>query len=175
LARTAGGQQVPSDAGRTPQALAALKAPDASDQGTFIRSRSRELEVAEGDVQAVGAAAPIAEVGTPQRAGEDHHLLLLLARAGVPGGERLPGYLSRQVLGDPPHPRVVRGAGRSSEPESRPAVEDEALRFGLGASAGSYSGLPPSQDCFLDRPETQRARRATLSGLLCHPPLHSAL
>ncbi|MEV5343810.1 hypothetical protein AB0K93_35915, partial [Streptomyces sp. NPDC052676] len=96
----------------------------------------------------------------PQRAGQDHHLLLL-ARAGVPGGEQLPGYLSRQVLGDPPHPRVVLGASRSSEPESRPGVEDEAVRFGLGASAGLYSGLPPSQDCFLDRPEMQRARRAT--------------
>ncbi|MEV3993798.1 hypothetical protein AB0J57_33445 [Streptomyces sp. NPDC049837] len=33
----------------------------------------------------------------PQRVGEDHHLLLF-ARAAIPGGEQLPGNLSRQPL-----------------------------------------------------------------------------
>lgn len=41
----------------------------------------------------MGPAAPFAKVGVPQRTGEDHRLLLL-ARAGIPGGEQLSGYLS---------------------------------------------------------------------------------
>ncbi|WP_210594485.1 hypothetical protein, partial [Streptomyces scabiei] len=50
-----------------------------------------------------------------QRAGEDHRLLLL-ARAGIPGGEQLPGYLSRQVLGDPPHPRSSEDPAGAANP-----------------------------------------------------------
>ncbi|WP_180989613.1 IS3 family transposase [Streptomyces cahuitamycinicus] len=117
LARAAGGQEARSDAGRTRQALAALNALTRPITGAGSSDREvGELEVAEGDLQAVGAAAPVAEVGMPQRAGEDHQLLLLLARTGVPGGEQLPGYLSRQVLGDPTHPRIVQGPAAAANP-----------------------------------------------------------
>ncbi|CAM5654958.1 hypothetical protein SHIRM173S_10122 [Streptomyces hirsutus] len=86
-----------------------------------------------------------------QRAGEDYHLLLL-PRAGVPGGEEFPGNLSGQVLGDPPHPRVVRGSCRRGEPESCPGVENEAFHFGPCTPTSPDPGLPPRQDRFLDRP-----------------------
>lgn len=43
--------------------------PDASDRRASSSDRKvGELEVAEGDVQAMGAAATVAEVGMPQRA-----------------------------------------------------------------------------------------------------------
>lgn len=111
------------------------------------------------------ARRPHAKVGVSQRTGE-YHRLLLLACAGIPGGEQLPGYLSRQVLSDPPHPRIVRGPRRSREPESRPGMEDEAIRLILGTPTGPYPGLPPSQNRFLDRPNLQRTRRTTCLGSL---------
>ncbi|MEU9060154.1 hypothetical protein AB0D13_15190 [Streptomyces sp. NPDC048430] len=55
-----------------------------------------ELHIGEGDMQAMTAPAPAADVGMPQRAGKDHHLLL--ARADVPSGEQFTGHLSRQEL-----------------------------------------------------------------------------
>ncbi len=110
----------------------------------------------------------------PQRAGEDHQQLLL-TRAGVPGGGQFTGHLSRQGLGDPPHPRIVRGPRRSREPEPRPGVKDEAFRFGPGTQTGPYPGLPPHQNRLLDRLDLRRSRRAPCPGLLRHPPLHGAL
>ncbi|WSM18638.1 hypothetical protein OHB49_45285 (plasmid) [Streptomyces sp. NBC_01717] len=74
-----------------------------------------------------------------------------------------------------PNPRIVRGACRSRESESRTGMEDEPLRLCLGTPTGPYPGLPPSQDRFLDRPHLRRPRGTTCSGLLRHPPLHGAL
>lgn len=47
-----------------------------------------ELDVGESDADPVGASAAVAEVGMPQRAGQDHQLLGL-ARARVSGGEQV--------------------------------------------------------------------------------------
>lgn len=94
---------------------------------------------------------------------------------GIPSGEQLPGYLTRQGLSDPPHPRIVRGPCRRGESASCPGMEDEAFYLGLGTPTSSDTGLPPSHDRFLDRPDLHRTRRTTRLRLLRHLPLHRAL
>ncbi|GAA5705673.1 hypothetical protein Save01_06526 [Streptomyces avermitilis] len=121
-----------------------------------------ELDVGEGDVQTVAASAPVAEVGVTQCTGEDHQLLL--ARADVPDGEQLTGRLSRQGLGGPPHPRIVRGP--PPEPRTRSALgcggRSLPLRPGHAGGpapgAAIASGPPPRSS----RPPPGRAEVGTI-------------
>jgi hypothetical protein len=55
----------------------------------------------------VGAAASVRKAGMPRYRAKDHHLLL--ARADIPGGERLPRDLPVLVRGEDPDRRE--GAG----------------------------------------------------------------
>lgn len=102
-------------------------------------------------MQAVGAAAPVAEVGVPQRAGE-YHQLLLLAPTGVLGG----GQLREDLVG---RYWVIRRSRGSSEAPGGAANPNCALVWKTGPSAsagyvgGPVSGAATEHDCGI-RPST---------------------
>jgi hypothetical protein len=95
------------------------------------------LDVRELHLQALGAAAAVAEVGLAEAFGGDV-AELLFAGAGFLGVEEAGGVLRGQGDGQVTDAGVIGGTGRGDETETGAGVDDQA-----GAGGGLLPGLGP--------------------------------
>lgn len=104
------------------------------------------LDVGQLDLQAVGAAAVVAEVDLTQRLGGDSAQLLLGGARGL-GVEEPRGEVRGQSEGEVAQPGVVGRAGLSGEPEPDPGVDHQTgTDGGLASGLLTDAGLPAGAD-----------------------------